>query len=228
MSDESLEKNINNKNALLGILFASLQYFWTYYISIVLKKSGTLADVTSPFGFIPLFLYNLLIAAPMLIVLFGSIIHYKRDFDDKLMYIKTERYVLTLILTTIYTLFLPLSTRLSASPKHGALAWFYFLFFIAFLEEFLYRGMIPTLLDRSSFPLWIKILLPALAYGLYQSAMPFAKYGVNIDTLLKVLPDVLWSTLFHFALMAMKKWSGAMWLPVIVHAITDLLYYLIF
>lgn len=224
-----MEKNEkNNLYALLGILYAFFQYIWTYFFSTYLKVKGTLSQITSPYGFLPVFVFNLILAIPMIIVFIGTLIRYRRDFDDKMMYIKTERYTLTLILSTIYALMLPLATRLSSTPRTGAMAWIYYLVFISFFEEFLYRGLVPTLMERSNFPSWVKGLIPALVYGIYQSALPFAQNGFNLDTVIKVLPNVVFSTLFHFALMIMKNWSGAMWLPIVAHAIIELSFYLIF
>ncbi|MGN1163875.1 MAG: type II CAAX prenyl endopeptidase Rce1 family protein [Candidatus Ornithospirochaeta sp.] len=220
------EQTRKNTYAILGICYTFMQYFWTFFVSIYLRNRGTLSEITSPLGFIPVFLFNLLIAIPMIAVLIGTIIRYKRDFDDKLNYIKTDRYLITLILTTLYALMLPLSTRVAKTPRTGAFAWFYYLFFIAFLEEFLYRGLVPNLMERSSFPKALKALVPALLYGIYQSALPFAQHGISLDTLIGILPDMVWSVVFHFVLMAMKKWTGAMWLPIIVHAIFDLSLYL--
>ena len=227
MAQDKLQENKRNIYALLGIMYACLQYFWTYVISFYFKKTGTLAKITSPLGFIPAFISNLIVAIPMIVVFVGTVIRYKRDFDDKMMYIKTDRYLLTLILTVIYSLMLPLATRLDATPKRGAFAWIYYLVFISFLEEFLYRSLVPTLMDRSSFPSWVKALIPAIIYGLYQSALPFAQFGISLETMKLILADILWSTLFHFVLIAMKKWTGAMWLPIIVHAIIELSIYLV-
>ena len=221
------EQKRKNTYAILGIFYSLVQYFWTYFVSVYLRNRGTLSSITSPLGFIPVFLFNLLIALPMIVVLIGTIIRYKRDFDDKLNYIKTDRYLFTLILTTVYALMLPLSTRLASSPRTGAFAWFYYLFFIAFLEEFLFRGLVPNLMERSSFPLFINVVVPAILYAAYQSALPFAQHGVSFATLYGILPDIIWSLAFHFALMAMKKWTGAMWLPIIVHAMSELSLYLI-
>ena len=77
-------------------MYACLQYFWTYVISFYFKKTGTLAKITSPLGFIPAFISNLIVAIPMIVVFVGTVIRYKRDFDDKMMYIKTDRYLLNL------------------------------------------------------------------------------------------------------------------------------------
>lgn len=227
MEQDNIQSKKNNLYALLGILYTGLQYCWTYFFSTYLKKIGTLSKITSPLGFIPAFFFNLIIAFPMIIVLIGTIVRYKREFDDKMMYIKTDRYLLTLILTMIYALMLPLATRVDIAPRRGAFAWIYYLVFVSFLEEFLYRGLVPNLMERSSFPYWVKILLPAIIYGLYQSALPLAQYGATPSVMKAIIPDILWSTVFHFALISMKKWTGAMWLPIIVHAIIDLSLYLI-
>ena len=228
MEHNTIQEKKKNIYALLGILYAGVQYLWTYFLSSYFKRIGTLPRITSPIGFIPAFFFNLVIAIPMIIVFIGTVIRYRREFDDKMMYIKTDRYLLTLILTMIYALMLPLSTRLDLNPRRGAFAWIYYLVFISFFEEFLYRGLVPTLMDRSSFPSWIRAVIPALVYGIYQSALPLAQYGLSLGTLTSILPDIIWSTIFHFALMGMKKWTGAMWLPIIVHAIIDLSIYFIF
>ena len=183
MEHNTIQEKKKNIYALLGILYAGVQYLWTYFLSSYFKRIGTLPRITSPIGFIPAFFFNLVIAIPMIIVFIGTVIRYRREFDDKMMYIKTDRYLLTLILTMIYALMLPLSTRLDLNPRRGAFAWIYYLVFISFFEEFLYRGLVPTLMDRSSFPSWIRAVIPALVYGIYQSALPLAQYGLSLSTL---------------------------------------------
>ena len=94
-----------------------------------------MAKITSPLGFIPAFISNLIVAIPMIVVFVGTVIRYKRDFDDKMMYIKTDRYLLTLILTVIYSLMLPLATRLDVTPKEGPLLGSITLYSFHFLKN---------------------------------------------------------------------------------------------
>ncbi len=219
------------RSSLYGVLaaaYALIQYLWAVAVTVAFRRIGILEYVTSPEGYIPLFFANLILALPMALVFLGSKLRYRRNFGEKMDYVKTDRYALTLILTTLYTLMLPLSAVSVNPATTGAYAWFYHLFFIAFFEEFLYRGLVVQFMEQSTFPRWLVYILPALLYGIYQTALPFGRSGLSSDALISALPDIIFSILFHYLLLAAKKWSGAMWLPVIIHAIADEASYLIF
>ncbi len=216
-----------NIYGVLAVAYALIQYLWAVVVTIYYRRQGILEYVTSPEGYIPLFLVNLLLSLPMLLVFIGASVRYRRRFGSEMDYVKTDRYLLTLILTTLYTFMLPLSVVLSATPTKGAYAWFYYLFFVAFFEEFLYRGLVPHLVERSSFPPCLKYTVPALLYGLYQTAIPLGRSGLDWSVFLSSLPHIVMSVAVHYLLYAAKKWSGAMWLPILIHAIIDLTFHLI-
>ena len=225
---ETEKEKKGNIYGVLAIAYALIQYLWAVVITVYYRRSGMLEYVTSPDGYIPLFFANLTLSVPMLLVFLGAFARYRRHFGTEMDYVKTDRYALTLILTTIYTFMLPLSVVLSEVPTKGAYAWFYYIFFIAFFEEFLYRGLVPNLMERSNFPKWLKFTLPALLYGLYQTALPLGRSGLNISVFISALPDIIFSLVMHNVLLSAKKWSGAMWLPIIIHAILELALYLLF
>lgn len=226
MYREKDEKN-GNIYGVLAIAYALIQYLWAVVITVYFRRQGVLEYVTTPEGYIPLFLVNLLLSLPMLFVFLGACIRYRRHFGSEMDYIKTDRYVLTLILTTLYTFMLPFSVVLSKVPTKGAYAWFYYIFFIAFFEEFLYRGLVPHFIERSNFPSILRSTLPALLYGLYQTALPLGRSGLDWGVLLSLLPDIIISVALHYLLYGAKKWSGAMWLPIVIHAIMELSFHLI-
>ncbi len=225
------ERNKDNSGVLYGflaVLYAVIQYGWAVAVTVYYREKGLLSYVSTPDGYLPLFFSNLLLALPMAFVFIGSKLRYRRDFEEQLDYVKTDRYVLTLFLTTIYTFMLPIGVVLSSSPTRGAYAWFYYIFFISFFEEFLYRGLIPTFMEKSNLPLVLVYILPSLFYALYQTALPFGRSGFKIEVLLAVLPNIIFSIALHYLLYAAKRWSGAMWLPIIVHAIIEFFIYLVF
>ncbi len=227
----TMETEKEKKGNIYGVLataYALIQYLWAVVITVYYRRRGMLEYVTSPDGYIPLFLANLTLALPMLIVFLGAFARYRRRFGSEMDYVKTDRYTLTLILTTVYTFMLPLSVVLSPVPAKGVYSWFYYLFFIAFFEEFLYRGLVPNLLEKSNFPKWLKFTLPALLYGLYQTALPLGRSGLSLSVFISALPDIIFSLLMHNILYRAKRWSGAMWLPIIIHAILELALHLIF
>lgn len=225
------EKNKDNSGVLYGflaVLYAVIQYGWAVAVTVYYRENGMLEYVSTPDGYLPLFFSNFLLALPMAFVFIGSKIRYRRNFEEELDYVKTDRYVFTLLLTTVYTFMLPLGIVLSSSPTRGAYAWFYYIFFISFFEEFLYRGLIPTFMERSSFPKWLIYILPSLLYALYQTALPFGRSGFSVEVLITVLPNIILSIALHYLLYAAKKWSGAMWLPIVLHALIEFFLYLIF
>lgn len=213
---------------ILAIVAALIQYLWAVLVTVYFKRKGILEYVSSPDGYLPLFFSNLILALPMVFVFIITIVKYRRNFEDEMDYVKTDRYLLTLILTTIYSFMLPFAAVNVTPATHGAYAWFYYLFLISFFEEFLYRSLIPNYMERSTFPKVLVYTLPALLYGLYQTALPLSRSGFSLSSLMESLPDVLFSIALHYLLLALKKWSGAMWLPIITHAILDFGIYLIF
>ena len=222
------EEERSSLYGVLAVAYALIQYLWAVAVTVAFRRIGILEYVTSPEGYIPLFLANLILALPMALVFLGSTLRYRKSFGEKMDYVKTDRYTLTLILTTVYTFMLPLSAVLVTPATTGAYAWFYYLFFIAFFEEFLYRGLVVQFLEQSNFPRLLVYILPALLYGIYQTALPFGRSGLSFSVLLNALPDIVFSILVHYLLLAAKKWSGAMWLPIIIHAIVEEGSYLIF
>lgn len=206
---------------ILAVAYVLIQYFWTVIITVYFKKSGMLEYVSSPSGFLPHFFSNLILSLPMGFVFIGSKLRYRQRFGEELDYVKTDRYAFTLLLTTLYTLMLPFSVVMVTPPTMGAYSWFYYLFFIAFFEEFLFRGLVPSFMERSGFPGFLVNTVPALLYGLYQTALPFARSGISTSVFVSVIPNIVLSVALHYLLLAAKKWSGAMWLPIILHAIIE-------
>ena len=88
--------------------------------------------------------------------------------DGRVVPAQPDRYILTLTITTIYAFLMPLSAEVIKPAARGAYTWFYYIFFIAFFEEFLYRGLLPSFLERSYFPRTVISIVPALMYGLYE------------------------------------------------------------
>ncbi len=225
------EKNKDNSGVLYGflaVLYAVIQYGWAVAVTVYYREKGMLEYVSAPDGYLPLFFSNLLLSLPMAFVFIGSKIRYRRNFGEELEYVKTDRYVFTLLLTTIYTFMLPLGVVVSSSPTRGAYAWFYYIFFISFFEEFLYRGLIPTYMERSNLPKALIYILPSLFYALYQTALPFGRSGFSVDVLITTIPNIVLSIVLHYLLYAAKKWTGAMWLPIVLHAIIEFSIYLVF
>ncbi len=222
-----MEEKKRNMNGFLAVFYALIQYGWALVVTMYFKHTGKLEYVSSPDGYIPLFFSNFILAIPMGFVFLGSIMRYRQNFEEKLDYVKTDRYTLTLILTTLYVVMLPLAAKLKTPATRGAYAWFYYLFFIAFFEEFFYRSLIPQLVESSKFPSILVKTIPALLYGLYQTALPLARSGFNTLSLVESIPDILFSIALHYLLIESKKWSGAMWLPIMLHATIEFSIYLV-
>ncbi len=226
--ENSGNRGKSSLNGILAVICAIIQYVWAFLATLWDRHTGILKTSLTAEGFIPSFRANLVLAFPSIMAFCLTSMHYRRSFGEEMDYVKTDRYTLTLFITTVYTLMLPFSCILLEPARHGAYAWFYFLFFTAFLEEFLYRGLVVHFIEESSFRPAVKYILPALLYALYQTAIPFAREGFTPDVVLSSLPDVALSVILHYLFLASKKWSGAMWCPIMLHAMLDLSSFLIF
>lgn len=165
---------------------------------------------------------------PLMIVVGVTAIIFKREFPEKTDMVMPNRYHFTLVLTVIYTFLLPLFCELTEHPRSGALSWFYFLFFIAFLEEFYFLILIPYILtNKAGINSKVEIFISAILYALFSSLIVFTFYPDSSASILFSLLTSLIGFFFYFFMRGCRKWTGALWLPTIAHALFSSLGFLI-
>lgn len=103
----------------------------------------------------------------------------------------------------------------------AAYQWGYYLVFVAFTEEFIFRAVLPLLLERSSLPEWCVWVVPGVLFGMMHTLIPVVKGGVTVEVLLSLLSTVTGYTAGSCAFYGLRRWSGTLWLPVLIHAAMD-------
>lgn len=98
--------------------------------------------------------------------------------------------------------------------------WIYYLVAIALMEEFIFRGIMPAMLQNrvSEKLVWI---LPSVLFALGHMLMPMVQ-GLAIAELIETfinsfLGYVVGGLLFEVC----KRWSKTLWLGVLIHAFMD-------
>jgi len=97
---------------------------------------------------------------------------------------------------------------------------FYYVFFIAFFEEFIFRDLFPFLLKNEK--TLIRYLIPGIMFGLihvfnYSGWQSITAYQVIKFITSQMLGYIAFSCVMQF----LKEKSGTIWIPVLVHTIMD-------
>ena len=125
----------------------------------------------------------------------------------------------------IYLLALVVALRFT----NGALVticyqWFYYLVFISFMEELTFRGLFPFLIEKSKLPDWTVWVVPGVLFASMHTLLPVIyngfSFGVFVANLLSLLVG---NTIAHCGFYALRRWSGTIWLPILVHGLLDFL-----
>lgn len=209
---------------LLLILFISaLNLASTIPFIYKWQESGELISTTSASANIPgILAQNLITSAFSILIFIIFLLILKHRFADE-MYLKVKGKIpfITVLALVVILMAFTIYCLISKQDKITVLYnLFYYVFFIAFFEEFIFRDVFPFLLkDEKSV---IRYLVPGIMFGIvhlfnysgWQNLS--AEYIIQFFTT-KFLGLVVSSFVFQF----MKEKSGTIWIPVLVHAIMD-------
>lgn len=102
--------------------------------------------------------------------------------------------------------------------------WGYCLFLIAFVEEFVFRGLLPYLMEKSGVPAWAVWVVPGILFACMHNIMPMARNGFAAAAFFRQVLSVAGGyTVSHCAFYALRRWSGTLLLPVLIHGMLDFL-----
>lgn len=104
--------------------------------------------------------------------------------------------------------------------------WFYFnicclLIFVSFMEEYLYRGLVPAL-QKNELPKVVEWILPNILFSLSHYIMLFVEpSGIKGITISALLGFFVTTTLFGIIMELLKRKSSSLYIGILVHAIYD-------
>ncbi len=101
---------------------------------------------------------------------------------------------------------------------------FFFLVVVAFVEEFIFRGFLFTIIDRE-YGFGKAVIISGLLFGAMHGLLPtIVANGSFMDLLANIFDNLLGQGVFGTLIFAYAyKQSGTLFVPILIHAILDYL-----
>lgn len=189
----------------------------------LLRAYGELYSVRSASQHLgPLFLQNLMTSLFPILLVIVSALWLKRDFLEA-MYLKIRgerQFVYLFLLSGTLVIMTMVGIAGKKDPVTVLYALLYYLMFVAFAEEFVFRGLCSYLLrDHSQ---RVRFLLPSFLFAM-SHIFAYNDFSALTggDILSFVLSDLLGLFLMGCAFQFLKEKTGTLWVPVLLHAVCD-------
>lgn len=207
---------------------AVIQYLWgVWYYGGLYRSDAILssAAVTSESLFATL-MQHILAILPLWAALIVCLVVMRREMLSAFGFVCPTRgkRMITAFAAVIYLLLL--IAALFQRPDHHIsilYQWIYYLLLVAFAEEAVFRGLMPWLMQKGKLPEWCVWVIPGILFGLMHTMMPLIKDGFGTVFFQTLLSGVGGLTLGACGFYLLRRWSGSLWLPVLVHAALDFL-----
>ena len=214
------------QSLILAVGIAAVWYLWDLWYYGCLYREGLLLSAAdaAPETISPLICQHLLSVAPVLLasVIFALVRH-KGFFEISALTLHTRRGRISVALVgAVYLLLLPAGLLWGKGDGFAiAYQWVYYLLFVALMEELVYRGWLPYLIQKSGLPKWCVWVIPGVLFGCAHTLAPVIKEGFGLNILLTLLSSVTGYLAGACGFYALRRWSGSLWLPVLLHAALD-------
>ncbi|MCR5480294.1 MAG: CPBP family intramembrane metalloprotease [Ruminococcus sp.] len=212
----------------LVVLIALANFVWGSVWIFHWKNTGELRSLnTASSDITHIFTQHLTVSAISIAVFLISIITLRSSFVKKMrMSVKGKRQCILMFVCLAVWVVISIYAMLT---KHDKLtvgySLFYYLIFIAFFEEFIFRDVLPELIRNERTIL--RYLLPNILFGAVH-IFSYAGWGtISFSFVLRFLISQMWYYIGFGCLMQLiKEKSGTIWIPVLIHAVWDSLYIL--
>ncbi len=221
-------KTIYDKKAIRIILILCIYLFdMVFVIGYMhhLKQAGNLLGVSTASSHMPDILFqNIIEIVPMLFVLVLSLLLMRGESRKNLdLGINKKKQLVAVTVLALVMIGMAVSATCMDISDVGTILYqlCYYLFFIAFFEEFEYRCLFPALLRGRFSNKWVWII-PNLLFGLCHL---FSYNGFSITSYEQILhfltSDVLGLFVAGCIFQLVKEKTGTAWTAILLHAIFD-------
>lgn len=207
----------------MTVTAVALEYAWSLLYYRALYQSGKLIAVKElqsvdiPAALLQHFLVNI----PVLCMTVSAALVWKRQITTLFGLTtvdKKRRYSVLLAGGAFVILLAAALVKEVNTPANLLYQWSYYLIFVALAEETLCRGLLPLLMEKGEFPEWCVWVVPGVLFGLMHTLIPAVRGTLTAAIVFSSIGGMLFS---HCALYSLRRWSGTLWLPVLLHAAWD-------
>lgn len=168
------------------------------------------------------FLQNILISLPSALIIILLLFEFKESFTDEMYFKVNSRYQRTavILLTVVLLVAMIYSLYSQENKTRTVLCLFYYIVFIAFVEEFLFRDVFTYLLKNEN--AIIRYGIPNLLFGLGHLFSYSGWKSISADYLKffitsQLLGLILSGCIFQF----IKEKTKTIWIPILIHGFLD-------
>lgn len=223
---------MNRKSArfiypLLAVLIAGADYGWSlwYYGSLFHGNQLLSAAEVTTGNLRQMLCQHVLVSLPVILFSLAFLIALRSSFASQMgLTIGKKRDRLSIgVMGSVYLAMLVAALLMGGITQLSAVyQWVYYLLFVAFTEELVFRGMLPWLIEKSGLPKWCVWVIPGILFAVMHTLIPVIKFGGSAGSFLMQLLSCLGGyTLGGCIFYSFRRWSGTLWLPVLIHATLD-------
>lgn len=211
---------------LLTVLIAAGIYAWNLWYCGGLYRTGGLlsAQAVTAENFSRLFCQHLITVIPQLTILVGTVLFQRRKLMEIFGFqIKERRGRIAVCLAgTGYLLLLGAGFLWGkVTPLSLLYQWGYYLIFVALAEEVIFRGLLPWLVQKSGLSEWCVWIIPGVLFGCMHTLIPVIQQGISAHLFGILASSVLGYLAYSCGAYALRRWSGTLWFPILLHAALD-------
>lgn len=200
---------------MISILWGFLYYKRLFAEHMLISLDDASADV------LKIFLQHIMVNLPV-IMLFAAAL--KMTGSEKLflcMPPKRMWKILLLLGVISYSALFFYALSISDDKVKAVYTAVFYLLFVSFMEEFLYRGLVPAL-QKGKLPKALEWILPNIVFSLSHFVMLFVEpSGASGITACALITFFITTIIFGMIMELLKRKSGSLYIPVLIYAVYD-------
>ncbi|MDO5549020.1 MAG: CPBP family intramembrane metalloprotease [Eubacteriales bacterium] len=209
-------------HVIRSILLPGMAILWGFlYYRILYNRNMLLSLDDISTNILTIVLQHILVNLPIILLL---LITGKRMGGKRFFFMVPSKKVWKIawiICVILYGVLLFYALQINRNWIKVLYIWIFYLLFVSFMEEYLYRGLIPAL-EKNKLPKGFEWIVPNVLFTLSHYVMLFVEpsgiHGITISTLIRFFITTM---IFGIVMELLKRKSNSLYIPVFVHAIYD-------
>ncbi|GGC92333.1 CPBP family intramembrane glutamic endopeptidase [Enterococcus wangshanyuanii] len=199
---------------LINLYFSSLLYKYMFHHNLLINNKDILEN-NIVFRFLIDFMGNFFFVFLLMVPIFF------KKWPLKKFGITNKKTAIIIILSAVYLTLFIYNQDFTMSGWYTS---FYYLIFVAFSEEFIFRGYLFNKIDHE-YSFWVSVFISGAIFGIGHAILPTIMHAESISYFInQALSNVFGQGILASAFFSIVfKKSGNLMVPVLIHAILDYL-----